>query len=208
MNPTLKLTLVRHGLTEWNLSRRFQGHADVPLNNAGRLQAEALAKRLAGEQLCAIYTSDLQRAQDTAQEIANVRRSAITAEPRLREISFGVWEGLTYAEICQKTPAALANWEANTTESAPPGGETLARVAARVRQALDEIRRQHAGENVLVVAHAGSLQVLLCLALDISPGMYWQFHLAPGSISEISLYPAGAMINVLNDTCHLNGESI
>jgi|SRR5271157_266622 len=203
----MRLILVRHGLTEWNSSGRFQGHSDIPLSEMGRQQAEALAARLSSEHIHTIYASDLERAQATARIIAARQQCTPTSDAHLREISFGAWEGLTYDEIRRRDPAALSRWEANGQEVTPPGGETLGQLVWRVQPAMDEIRARHVDETVLIVAHGGPLQVLLCLSLGLAPSMYWQFHLAPASISEVAFWPAGAMLNLLNDTCHLNGAN-
>jgi alpha-ribazole phosphatase len=202
-----RLLLVRHGLTDWNAAQRFQGQHDLPVNDIGRRQAAALAERLAGEPLQAVIASDLQRAQATAGAIVDRQACLITIEPRLREISFGAWEGLTYAEIAAGHPEVLAAWEKNILENAPPGGETLNQLAGRVQAVLDELLLAQDGETILLVAHGGPLQVLICLALGLPPEKYWQFHLSPGSLSEIAIYPQGGILNLLNDTCHQEENS-
>lgn len=199
----MKLLLARHGQTDWNATQRFQGQSDLPLNETGRQQAIALGKRLLHQPIDSLYASDLQRARETARILAAHHACEIYTDPRLRETSFGDWEGLTYNEIKQNDPAALAAWEADLYKTAPPNGETLEQLAARVQSALDDIRAKHTDQTILLVAHGGPLQVLLCLVLNLSPSMYWQFHLSPASLSEIAFYPAGAILNLLNDTCHL-----
>ena len=94
----LRLILVRHGETEWNAQRRYQGHSDVPLSALGRRQAARAAERLAALKIDAVYTSDLGRALETAEIIAEQRGLEVCAEPRLRELNFGVFEGLTFDE--------------------------------------------------------------------------------------------------------------
>ena len=91
----MRVLLVRHAPTAWNLARRFQGHADTPLDDLGRRQTARLADRLSGEPISAIYASDLRRASETAAIIATEVGAMVMLEPRLRELSFGVWEGLT-----------------------------------------------------------------------------------------------------------------
>jgi alpha-ribazole phosphatase len=201
----MRLLLARHGLTDWNLQSRFQGQTDIPLNEQGCRQAAALGNRLASEPLQAIYTSDLRRAQQTAQAIRDGQLEAapVRLEPGLREIRFGAWEGLTYAEIEQHDPEGLKNWQADIMHTAPPQGETLAELAARVEAVLHGLRSEASAGPALLVAHGGPLQVFLCLALGLPVQKYWQFHLQPASLSEICLYPQGAMLNLLNDTCHL-----
>jgi alpha-ribazole phosphatase len=196
----MNLLLIRHGQTNWNLEQRFQGQSDIPLNETGRKQAQALAERLAAEQFDAVYSSDLQRATETANIICE---SQIHADTRLREVSFGDWEGLTYDEIKAKHTETLAAWEADIFKNAPPNGETLEGLAARVQSMLDELLTKHQDQRILIVAHGGVLQTLICLALKLPPTMYWQFHLSTASLSEVAFYPAGAILNSLNDTSHL-----
>lgn len=199
----MKLLLARHGLTEWNATQRFQGRSDGSLNDIGRQQARALSRRLGKEDFHVICTSDLQRAIQTTQVIAEQRNCPIVLEPRLREVYFGSWEGLTYAEIQRRDPEVLAEWESNFLEVHPPDGETLTQLAQRVNLVLQEIRQKYSEQKVLLVSHAGPLQVLVCLAMGFSPSLYWQFHIAQGSLSEIAFHPAGAILNLLNDTSHL-----
>jgi len=201
----MKLLLIRHGQTDWNLSRRFQGQSDVLLNEIGRKQAKALAKRLSNQSFDFVYSSDLQRAIETAKIICSGSEchSDPHQDPRLREIKFGDWEGLTYNEIQEKYPGSLATWERDMYSSSPPNGETLEALAKRTGSFLDDLLKTHKDNTVLIVAHSGVLQVLICLALDISPLMYWQFYVSTASLSEISFYPAGAILNLFNDTSHL-----
>ena len=196
----MNLFLIRHGQTDWNIARRFQGQSDVPLNQTGRQQAKALADRLSAEHFDFVYSSDLQRAAESATIIC---RSGFQSDARLREVNFGDWEGLTYDEIKSKHPEPLAAWETDIFKNAPPNGETLEQLSARVRSMLDELYANYKEQTVLIVAHGGALQVLLCLALNINPTLYWQFHLSTASLSEIAFYPDGAILNLLNDTCHL-----
>lgn len=200
----IHLMLVRHGETAWNAQRRFQGHSDIPLSDVGQHQAAALGRRLAREKIHAIYTSDLQRAWQTAMAIATHHNLPVSADPRLREIHFGAWEGLTYAEVEQRRSQTLAGWRANPLEVSPPDGESLGQLAKRVRAVLASITQIHPDEVVLLVTHGGVLQALFCLALGLPLKAYWQFHLAPGSLSVVSFYEEGAIVNLLNDTCHLD----
>jgi phosphoserine phosphatase len=201
----MKLLLVRHGQTDWNIARRFQGHSNVPLNEFGRKQAAALADRLSAQHVDAVYSSDLERAIETARMIVRVLSSKpdLYSDSRLREINFGDWEGLSYSEIKERYPSALAERENDIYKNAPPNGETLEQLSARVQSMLDELNVKHQDQTVLIVAHGGVLQVLLCCVLRLNPTMYWQFHLSTASISEIALYPDGAILNVMNDTSHL-----
>ena len=201
-NSSIRLLLARHGLTDWNIERRYQGQTDVPLNETGRRQARALARRLAGEEIDAIYASDLRRAWETAQYIAGRHTCPLQPDPRLREMCFGVWEGLTYDEISRMYPEALAAWVASP-DSPPPGGEPLGQVVQRVDEMLAALRKTHRRQTVVLVAHGGLLQVLLCTALEFPPLARWKFRLDTASLSELYLYDDGAILTSLNDRHHL-----
>jgi 2,3-bisphosphoglycerate-dependent phosphoglycerate mutase len=142
------LILARHGETDWNRDLRIQGSSDVDLNPVGREQAQALARELADIELDAIYSSDLSRARETAEVVAAKHGLEVRLDARLRERSFGSWEGLTREDI-----AALP-------QGSRHDGETDDQVRARVLDAVQEIAEAHPGRHVLVVAHGGALNTL------------------------------------------------
>jgi broad specificity phosphatase PhoE len=150
-----------------------------------------------------LYASDLQRAWVTAEAIAAARALPVHAEPRLREMAFGRWEGLTYTEIQQQEAQSLAAWERDQLHSAAPGGETLLQMAERVRAAYVDLLVAGQDKTVGLVAHGGPLQLLLCFALSLPPRAYWQFAVSPASLSELCIYEQGAILTRLNDTHHL-----
>jgi broad specificity phosphatase PhoE len=148
-----RILLVRHGETDWNVSRRVQGHSDTPLNATGRAQARALGAELADEPIDAAYSSDLMRAHETARLVAEPRGLDVIALSDLRERHFGTWEGLTDDEIFARFPEA---------REGPWGdGETKEAMLARVRVALQNIADAHPGGCVLVVSHGGPLRAVL-----------------------------------------------
>jgi broad specificity phosphatase PhoE len=147
------ILLARHGETDWNLQRRVQGHSDTPLNETGRAQALALAETLDDAELDAVYASDLARARDTAQVVADRKGLPVTVLPELRERNFGTWEGLTDDEILARFPAArTASWG---------DAETKEELAKRVLGALHQIAAAHPGGRVLIVTHGGPVRALL-----------------------------------------------
>lgn len=150
---TTTILLARHGETDWNLERRVQGHSDRPLNQTGRAQARALADQLDGEQLDAVYSSDLSRARETALIVGERKRLPVTALPGLREKNFGSWEGSTDEEILLRFPhARRGEWG---------DGETSEELARRVVEALALIAAAHPDGRVLVVSHGGPLRAVL-----------------------------------------------
>lgn len=199
----MNLLLVRHAETEHNAQARCQGQSDPPLSAEGLGQAAALATRLAGCEIHAIYSSDLRRASETAAAIAAAHGLAVHTDPRLREMAFGAWEGLTWAEIGERYPQEWAAWQADPLNVAPPGGETLTQVAARVRSVFEVIAERHSDRCVAVVSHGGPLRVWLSLALGLPPQAHWRFRLDPASLSELDVCDGEAFVARLNDTAHL-----
>ena len=149
-----ELILVRHGETDWNRDLRYQGHADPPLNDAGRAQAHALARELDGLELEAIYTSDLRRAAETAEIIHAGRRIPLRREAGLREMDVGSWQGLTRTEIEERFPGVERH-----------DGESADAHRARVVGTVAAIAARHDGSRILIVSHGGSLRTLLAHAL-------------------------------------------
>jgi alpha-ribazole phosphatase len=168
--PSTWVYLVRHGEVEHAAEGRFFGHTDVELSATGRLQVEALARQLAPEKLDAVYASDLRRARDSAAPLARTRGLTPIVVPALREAAMGQWEGLTFREIRERDPEAMAAWFANLETFPFPGGESLQHLRARVLPALGEILARHAGARVAVVAHGGTNRVILAEALGLPLG--------------------------------------
>jgi len=201
----LRLLLVRHGLTGANEEDRYIGASDPPLSDEGLAQAEAVAARLANERLTAIYSSPWLRARQTAEPIARACGLEVQIEPRLREIDFGCWEGLTQAEIVARFPEQMQDWNVDPAgEHAPHGGETLAQVARRAKKVYDKIvARYGEGEVVLIVAHGGVLQALLCEALGSPLRARWPYLLRPATLSELRVLDGQPVLVSLNDFRHL-----
>lgn len=153
--------LVRHGLTDWNATRRAQGHADVELNEAGRRQAEETAERLAGMALGAVYSSDLQRALDTARPVAERHGLEVVVDPAWREIDQGEWEGLSGDEIASRWPEL---WGPARHHARRPGGEAPGEVVARALAGLRRIVERHPGEVVAVITHGGTIRWVVATA--------------------------------------------
>jgi alpha-ribazole phosphatase len=202
MRP-MRLLLVRHGETDWNAAKRFQGQADIPLNRTGQRQAAAVARVLQRDTVQAIIASDLLRAQETARVIAVPLQLTMDLDSRWREMAFGDWEGLTYDVLQHRHPKRLAAWYDDPLQVAPPNGETLTHVANRVRAAWHDLRARYANQTTVLVAHGGPLRLLLCLALGLPPGAHWHFAVDPAALSELLVYGQDATLIRLNDTAHM-----
>jgi probable phosphoglycerate mutase len=199
----MRLILVRHGETVGNAEDRCQGQHDTPLNDTGRQQVARVAARLAAESFDVVYASDLSRAWETATAILDAHDGIpLHPEPRLREQSKGVWDGLRWDDIRAQRAEEFAAWQADR-DAAPPGGETLSQTVARIRAFLDDLTRDHPGQTVLIAAHGAVLRTLICLALGIDPAFTWHFHLDNTGLSELRRYPEGWVLHRLNDTGHL-----
>jgi broad specificity phosphatase PhoE len=146
------LLLVRHGETDWNAEGRLQGHTDRPLNDYGRRQARTLADELAGEQIAAVYASDLARARETAEILGSRLGLDVVLDPDLREKDWGSWEGLTAVE----------------RDRVEFVGETTEQHQARMLAALRRIAERHPRKRVLVVTHGGSLRRVQAAALGLA----------------------------------------
>ncbi len=204
----IQLTLIRHGVTDWNVEKRYLGSSDIPLNATGHQQADAIAGRLAGERIHAVISSDLGRAWTMAQAIADANNAergrglSVKAEPGLRESAFGMFEGLRYKDVIAQHLLIANRWFADV-EQPPPGGERLSVVAARVAAARDRLVAAHPNKRLVLVGHSGSLRLLVCALLGLPAAEYWRFNIDPGSLSQVNLYPGGAILVRLNDICHL-----
>lgn len=208
---TQRLWLVRHGITEWNTQQRFCGRSDIPLSAAGRAQARWLARRLQREEISSIYTSDLTRARETAEIIANSRAEPVQVQVSAawREIDFGAWEGLTYAEIAEQFEDRLAFFS-DFGHSSPPGGEAPLHMVQRVQRALTTVAWAHSVPSrgdAVIVSHGGPLRALLCSVLGMPLARQWQFCLDPGSLSAIDLLPIQDSSTPLGILTSLNIQS-
>ncbi|MCJ7738472.1 MAG: alpha-ribazole phosphatase [Anaerolineae bacterium] len=203
----LRLLLVRHGETAWNASGRYQGQMDIDLNAAGRQQAEAMAERLASVSICAIYTSDLSRAWETAIVLAERQSASATPDSRLQELNFGEWQGLTYREIAEKDPERLAVWNEDRVGRTPPGGESLGAMAERVRSLIEDVHDTYSDGTVALVSHGGTIRVILCVLLGHPVERYWHFEVDNTAIAEIEWRELGPVVVRWNDATHLDDSN-
>ena len=199
----MKLILVRHGETDWNKKRRYQGQTDPEMNETGKRQVEMLRNRLAETPIDLVYASDSKRAMVTAQVITRGRDIVMAVRQELREINFGEFEGKTFEEI----EAIYPDWAPTNFDFTSYQGESLEQVAARIEMFLSELaERNFSKQTVLVVGHGGSLRVMLCILLGIDVSKWWQISLDAASVTTIESDAGKAVLRQLNDTCHLEGK--
>ena len=169
MNETT-LIVIRHCETDWNRDKRMQGTTDTALSALGRAQAQALGRRLAKHGFTTLYSSDLSRARDTAQAIAEHAGRDVVADARLRERRFGIFEGLTAGEILSRYPDEHARFTSRDPDYEVPGGESAKSFMERCLGCLCEIAGRHAGEEVVVVTHGLVLDSLYRAAHGLDHG--------------------------------------
>jgi len=195
--------MVRHGITEFNSTRRFAGYSDVELNADGYRQVERLRDHLANDKIDAIYSSDLKRALVTAEVIFSGRKIDIVTCPELREVNYGNCEGLTFEEIGSRYPDEAEFVRNSNPRLEFPGGENFCGFVERTSKFLDRLNSHTPSETVLIVSHSGPLKVLVCSLLGISQDYWWKLRFDNASLSIVETYPRGAIITRLNDTSHL-----
>jgi broad specificity phosphatase PhoE len=172
------LLLARHGETDWNRDGRWQGHSNTRLNESGRRQAAELAEELDGVDV--LYSSDLDRARETAEIVARRLGLEVRFDRRLRERSFGAWEGLTMEDIESRFAEPYRRWRAGKSHGAEDA-EPFEAFGARVQAFLEDVLARHPDETVLVIAHGGAIRVIHALAAGLD---YVRDHRAIPSIAN------------------------
>ena len=195
--------LLRHGETLWNREGRLQGWQDSPLSAAGRAQAAALAGRLAGERVDAIFASDLGRTRATAVPVAARLGLALALDAGLRERCYGEFEGMTWAEIERAHPHGYQRLAARDQEYVVPGGESGMQFRDRVMSALAHLAARHGDATVAVVTHGGVLGIVYRHAKDIALEMPRTFNVPNAAVNRVRVDDRGWAIEVWADTGHL-----
>lgn len=202
----MRIVLVRHGETAWNVEGRHQGRGcDIGLSATGQAQAGALANRLAGMAWTRVASSPLKRARETAEILLGGPDPRLILDPDLEEISHGAWEGLLASEVRQRWPEVQRDWRERPDEVRLPGGETLAEVQARAWAALERLTQGlGATETLLVVTHDGVNRVLLCRVLGLPLARVWAFRQAPTALNLLEGPELDALALLrLNDSAHV-----
>ena len=197
------LYVVRHGATDWNQSGRIQGHMDIPLNETGRAQARLASIRLAVVRATALYSSDLRRAYETARIIGQATGLGVVQTPGLREINFGVWQGLSSPQIREQDPDVYAARRANPYDVAPAGAETWRRFYDRALQAVRDILAATAAQRVIVVTHSGVCTVIGLHALGFDCTGKRTFDSHNCGIHTIAVHGDSWRAVMFNDITHL-----
>ena len=204
-NQPTTLLLVRHGETAANVTGIWQGSTDGILNSRGKMQAHAIATRLAADDLgiVAIYSSPLSRAANTAKIIAQeVGNPTLELTPSLAEFDLGEWEGLTYEQLRHEKRL----WDKMNVDPAfaPPGGESAVEFATRLVHGFQSIAGRHQGQTVLIVSHGGAIATALSMLIEQDGTRWTSYQMANCALSELTFDPAPRLVR-LNDAEHLNG---
>jgi len=204
------LIVIRHGETDWNRQHRFQGQIDVPLNGLGLEQARRLGQRLAAEPVDLMIVSDLQRARQTAQAVADAHGAVLAIQPLIeplwREQGFGILEGLDVPTIKQRHAGLWAQWLRHDADYALPlGGESNTAFHARVMQALQALLAQHAGRRLAVVTHGGVLDMLWRSAMGLPLGGPRECEIPNTGINRLHWADGRLHIDQWADDAHLAG---
>lgn len=201
-----QLIAIRHGETDWNRSGRYQGQEDIALNEAGLAQARDIAKALASTTLDAIYSSDLKRAHQTAAELAVAKSLTVRWVPGLREQHFGVFQGLTAAEIAQRWPAASALWHQRDVDFGPQGGESRRAFQQRCMAAMGSLAQAHPGQTIAVICHGGVLDCLYRAARGLSMDAPRTWSLDNAAIHRLGYDDKGFTMLHWGDNSHLRRD--
>ncbi|SAK44065.1 phosphoglycerate mutase [Caballeronia fortuita] len=206
---TTQVLFIRHGETDWNRIKRIQGHIDIPLSEHGLLQAEQLGQRLARDgRIDAVYSSDLQRARQTARPFADALGLDVRLSDRLRERFYGAFQGHDSDEINDKFPAEYVEWQTRDPGFAPPGdGESQRVFYHRVLHAMEPIVAAHAGGRIAVVAHGGVLDCIYRFAMKLPLQEPRAWPLLNCSVNTVNYADGGATVVSWGDVTHLSTDT-
>jgi len=203
----MKIFLIRHGETEWNQVRRYQGWTDIPLSGYGEYQARQCAQRMANEPVETVYVSDLSRAQRFAElAFPGVQADVV---PELREIKFGILEGLTHQELVKQHPQVYQQWLKDPFKNTIPDAEDLSHFAGRVQAGWDYILSGNHAQTIAVVCHGGVNRVILSGLSGIDLSDIWKIEQHSAALNMIEIDNGGkGTIQILNDTSYYQDGSL
>lgn len=199
------LYIIRHGQSKDNLNKIIQGQTDSPLTELGKEQAECAAKRLSFTEFSGIYSSDLERALETAEIIASYQKCKVTPSKLIRESYMGLAQGLTQEQFAEKYPKEYEMWLCDSINNRPPQAESIVDIIARCSQFVEEIKKNHKdGDNVLAVCHGGSLRGLICAACGFDPNFFSKLRCFNAGLCIVHIGDR-VSLTLFNDTSHLRG---
>lgn len=201
----MRIWLVRHGQTAWNKAHRAQGHTDIPLDEVGKQQALLVGRAMAELPIERVVSSDLSRALDTGKQIAEAANISISVDDRLRERSFGEWEGEDFPTIAERFPKMADEQGVSRNHVRPPGGESFADVYARLQEFTEELISRN--ENTVIATHGGTCSVLLSILLGGGLELSNSFRFSNAAITEVETHWNGKFrLLTYNDVAHLKAS--
>jgi 2,3-bisphosphoglycerate-dependent phosphoglycerate mutase len=208
LNEVTRILAVRHGETAWNVDTRLQGQIDISLNANGQEQARRLAEALAEQSIDAIVCSDLVRARDTAQAVADRTGLPLVTDVGLRERNFGIFQGHTYAEVERLWPEESARWRRREPDFGAPGGETLQGFYDRAVSTAERLAHAHPGRTLLLVTHGGVLDCLYRAASRIELNAPRTWDLANTGVNRLLYTSEGFTLVGWADVQHLEDRAL
>jgi probable phosphoglycerate mutase len=203
MFENTSITLIRHGETEWNLSGRWQGHADSPLSPCGLSQAKALGERILGEEFDFYFSSDLGRAMHTSKLVGGPSGMIAESNSGFRERDLGVLEGLNTNEMEKSQPGAYKSFRNDGPDFQVPNGESFRQFYDRCANAIEELAQKYRGGRIAVVTHGGVLGAIFRYVLNIPLEAERNFVLLNCSINRIEKKESGWHLISWGDVAHL-----
>ena len=200
---TTKIIIVRHGQTTWNVENRFRGSQDIPLDETGIAQAQAVSRRLASEKIATVYSSRLQRAMKTAEIIAAPHGVVPISSDGLSNINYGELEGRLISEIAQELPEFYRALLETPHLVQFPGGNTLNELTTRSIASLQEMIAKHPNETIVAVSHQVVTRVLICAILGLDNSHHWEISQDVCCINVFRYKKNRFIVDRINDTCHL-----
>lgn len=198
-----RLFIVRHGQTAWNKEKVFRGRVDIPLNEQGVKEAEAVGKALKNENITLVYSSPLSRAVQTAEPTAKMRGLAIIRLEGITDMNFGVWEGRRLEDVEKEDSERYRMWVEQPHELAIPKGETLAEVQNRALNTVKEIVNKHPSESIMLVSHRVVCKLLVLGLMELGPDKFWNIQQDTACINLFAVKDGRTIMFKTNDTCHL-----
>ena len=194
----MELILVRHGETQLNHQKKYCGWSDSVLTEEGLLQAKTVGNKLKQASIHQIFCSDLSRTIQTAEQINGYHHVPVEPIRELRELNFGLWEGLTYAEIKKQYPTEAIAWEKDWMGYAVPEGESLHGMYGRIIQSIEEIVKNNQEKQILVVSHSGCIRGILAHYIGRGIEDYWKYKVEHCGITKIEIVDHYAVLTALN----------
>jgi len=195
----INFVLLRHGETNWNHERRFQGSLDSPLTAKGKKRIKNFVKELKLYQPEHIFSSTLNRCKESANLIAKPLKKRLKMDKRLNELAFGEWEGRTADELIKAKDSAYCKWYKGQTVT-PKGGESITSLEKRIGSFINHCRKNYDDQKILIVTHGGSIRMFLKILLQLNRKQMFYFRIDPGTMTVIGDYAKTRQLIQINST--------